>query len=78
MEAGELCNDCCKPRRTEVFIQWIAPPKNLCILNTVRAAKGNPGLAGGGGLIRDSQGTMMQAFMEKYGSCTSVRIVEFK
>lgn len=46
MENGELCPDCCKPSRIEVYLQWVAPPEAWHLLNTDGAAKGNPGPAG--------------------------------
>lgn len=42
------------------------------MLNMDGAAKGNLGPVGDGGLIRGPQG-IVEAFLERYGSCTSTR-----
>ena len=41
-------------------------------LNFDGASIGNPGKAGGGGLIRDSQGKWVKGYMRKIGMATSV------
>ncbi|MQM15378.1 hypothetical protein Taro_048323 [Colocasia esculenta] len=48
------------------FIRWIPPISHYC-LNVDGASKGNPGMCGGGGCIRDKQGVMMAAFSHYYG-----------
>lgn len=42
-------------------------------MNIDGTARKNPGTAEGGGIIRDARGYLLTAFMEHYGSCTSVR-----
>lgn len=51
---------------TDEAYQWM-------MLNTEKAAKGNPGSAGGGGIIQGPQGEFVEAFMERFGVCTSTR-----
>ncbi|KAL6524492.1 hypothetical protein OROHE_016163 [Orobanche hederae] len=36
-----------------ICVKWIAPPPGVMKLNTDGCAKGNPGLAGAGGVLRD-------------------------
>lgn len=60
-----------RPHRLEALITWVPPSDQWALLNTNGAAKGNPGPTGGGGIIRGSQGELVEAFMEKYGVCTS-------
>lgn len=42
-------------------------------LNSDWASLGNPGKAGGGGLIRDSQGSWVKGYMRNIGVATSVK-----
>ncbi|MQL77989.1 hypothetical protein Taro_010399 [Colocasia esculenta] len=49
------------------LIRWIPPDSGL-VLNVDGASKGNPGLCGGGGCIRDSAGKMLLGFAHSYGS----------
>lgn len=46
-------------------------------LNTDGAAKGNPGIAGVGGLIRGHRGEVHEAFAFNYGkrTCTSAKLM---
>ena len=43
-------------------------------LNTDGAAKGNPGPAGAGGLIRGYRGELFETFASKCGSCSCTRV----
>ena len=43
-------------RSIAVQVRWIRPPIDWFKLNSDGASIGNPGKAGGGGLIRDHQG----------------------
>lgn len=47
-------------------MDWLA-------LNTDGAARGTPGQAGGGGLIRDTMGGFKIAFAASYGICSAYR-----
>ncbi|XP_074290582.1 uncharacterized protein LOC141617299 [Silene latifolia] len=57
----------------ERFIRWNAPPHGWLLLNTDGASKGNPGPAGGGGIIRDETGNFCEAFKFSCGICSSMR-----
>ncbi|KAL2937362.1 hypothetical protein RDABS01_020811 [Bienertia sinuspersici] len=60
-------------RKEEIFVKWIAPPSGWIALNSDGAAKGAPGLAGGGGIIRDHWGRMVRAYSANFGICTAYK-----
>lgn len=62
--------------RQEVLIRWQFPPDGWVSLNTDGAAKGAPGLAGGGGILRDHRGGFIKGFSAKYGIGTAVGVVQ--
>lgn len=53
-------------------VSWKKPPPDWCKLNTDGASLGNPGKAGGGGIIRDSEGRWMKGFARSIGFTTSI------
>lgn len=53
------------------FISWKPPKENWWKLNTDGSSKGNPGLAGGGGVIRDSLGRWCSGFVINIGICSA-------
>ncbi|MQL74981.1 hypothetical protein Taro_007355 [Colocasia esculenta] len=53
------------------LVRWIPPLVDFC-LNVDGASKGNPGLCGGGGCIRDKHGTILLAFANFYGVGSSI------
>ncbi|MQL78237.1 hypothetical protein Taro_010679 [Colocasia esculenta] len=53
------------------LVRWIPPLVDFC-LNVDGASKGNPGLCGGGGCIRDKHGTILLAFANFYGIGSSI------
>ena len=57
-------------------VRWSKPILGWFKLNTDGASLGNPGKAGGGGLIRDSEGRWVRGFSRSVGHATSV-IAEF-
>ena len=59
--------------RREVYVRWIAPPMDWIVLNTDGAARGCPGLAGGGGLLRDSRGIFVKGFAAHFGVCSAYK-----
>ncbi|PKI49193.1 hypothetical protein CRG98_030411 [Punica granatum] len=54
------------------LIGWRMPSNGWLKLNTNRAAKGNQGLAGAGGLLRDDNGKWLGGFVHNIGIATSV------
>ncbi|KAL0443394.1 UNVERIFIED_CONTAM: putative ribonuclease H protein [Sesamum latifolium] len=48
-------------------IYWLKPEPGWVKLNTNGASKGNPGLAGAGGIVRDYEGKVILAFFEPIG-----------
>lgn len=59
--------------RREVHISWHPPPPGWYSLNTDRSAKGSPGQAGGGAIIRDHYGNVISAMMCGFGVGTTFR-----
>ena len=53
-------------------ISWNRPPTGWCKLNTDEASLGNPGKAGGEGVIRDCEGRWMRGFARSIGFTTSI------
>ncbi|MQL99123.1 hypothetical protein Taro_031842 [Colocasia esculenta] len=53
------------------LVRWIPPVVDFC-LNVDGASKGNPGLCGGGGCIRDKHGNVLLAFSNYYGAGNSL------
>ncbi|XP_077251044.1 uncharacterized protein LOC143890293 [Tasmannia lanceolata] len=57
----------CRPRiQKDCWILWKRPPKGTLKLNIDGASKGNPGEAGGGGVIRNEKSTVILAFSLYY------------
>ena len=61
------------PSRRETLIRWQSPPAGWKVLNTDGASKGNPGIAGGGGVIRGDLGEWICGFEESMGICSSMK-----
>ena len=61
------------PSRRETLIHWQSPPAGWKVLNTDGASKGNPGTAGGGGVIRGDRGEWICGFGEAMGICSSMK-----
>jgi len=56
----------------ETLIHWEAPPAGWALLNTDRAAKGDPGVAaGGGGILQGDQGEWIKGFAKNFGGVYS-------
>ena len=58
--------------RIVIPIKWSKPLPGWCKLNTDGASLGNLGKAGGGGLIRDSEGRWLKGYSRSIGHATSV------
>jgi len=54
-------------KRPKTLTQWIPPPKNTYLLNFDGASKGNPGITGYGGVIRNSQGIPLKVYFGSIG-----------
>ncbi|PHU04431.1 hypothetical protein BC332_25253 [Capsicum chinense] len=55
---------------TEMMV-WSIPISSRFKLNTDGCSKGNPGSAGGRGILRDENGQMILAYSEYYGECSN-------
>ena len=53
-------------------ISWKYPKDGWIKLNTDGCSKGNPGVAGAGGVIRDHMGSWIGGFAKNIGICSSV------
>lgn len=51
-----------KPSLNIIPVKWLKPLDGYLKLNTNGCSKGNPGLAGGGGVLRDRKGDMSMTF----------------
>ena len=56
-------------RRKVVGVRWHHPPVDFYVLNSDGAAKGAPGIAGGGAIIRDHRGGLVSAMAMNFGVC---------
>jgi ribonuclease HI len=56
-----------------ISVKWLLPPLGWAKLNTDGASSGNPGPAGGGGVIRDSRGDWVRGFSRSIGLASSVQ-----
>uniref|UniRef100_A0A2N9HP80 Reverse transcriptase domain-containing protein n=1 Tax=Fagus sylvatica TaxID=28930 RepID=A0A2N9HP80_FAGSY len=59
--------------RVPTPVKWKPPDLGWAKLNTDGASLGNPGIAGGGGLIRDPDGSWVGGFARAIGYTTSVQ-----
>nr|XP_027093583.1 uncharacterized protein LOC113713984 [Coffea arabica] len=55
------------------LVKWQATGRGILSLNTDGCSKGNPGMSGGGGILRDSNGQVLVAFSVYLGVNTSLR-----
>ena len=54
-----------------IWVKWIASPVNWYKVNLDRSSLGNPGLVGGGGLIKNDKGEWIRGYARAIGSTTS-------
>lgn len=66
-------NEMTSSRKREVLISWTAPPLDWAALNTDGAARGSPGPAGGGGVLRDCRGHFIRGFAANFGHCNAYK-----
>jgi len=59
--------------RSKILIRWHSPPAGWTLLNTDGASKGNPGRAGGGGVLRGDKGEWICGFGESMRVCTTMK-----
>ncbi|KAL0006134.1 hypothetical protein SO802_013695 [Lithocarpus litseifolius] len=59
-------------QRFLIQVSWSKPPEGWYKLNTDGASYGNPGKAGGGGLIRDCSRRWIEGFARSIGFTTSI------
>lgn len=72
IEVMQAFGNCSALNKADLHIQWVAPGDGVVKLNTDGAAKGNPGVAGAGGLIRSSIGTWLMGFQLHLGVCSNM------
>lgn len=55
-------------------MRWLNPPSNWFKLKSDGSLRGNPSLAGGGGLIRNERGEWVKGYAQAIGTMTSVAV----
>lgn len=60
-------------QKIQSFIRWQSPAAEWYVLNSDGAAKGSPGPAGGGVIIRDHRGQFISAFSANFGHCHALK-----
>lgn len=58
--------------RNKIQVRWLNPSSNWFKLNSNGSSRGNPGLAGGGGLIRNDKGEWVKGYARAIDITTSV------
>ena len=72
-EFYHLIGNCSKVKsRISTFIKWVSPPLGWFKLNTDGSSLGNPGMARGGGVIRNHVGEWVGGFSRAIDATTSV------
>ena len=61
-----------KPNRIQVQVKWCKPQPGWMKLNTDGSVFGDPKRAGGGGVIRNSEGEWVAGFVRKFGNVSSI------
>lgn len=59
--------------RIQTYVRWKFPHDVPYVLNCDGAAKGSPGPAGGGAIIRNQQGTHVSSLAANFGHCTAFK-----
>lgn len=60
-----------KQQRSTEFIRWKFPSAGWHKLNSDGASKGNSGLSGWGGIVREERGFLMYGFALNIGICSA-------
>lgn len=60
--------------KTSIPVKWNRPPASWYKLNTDGVSIGNPGTAGGGGVIRDCHGDWAKGYSRSIGNTMSVLV----
>ena len=58
--------------KTTVQVRWTSPPVQWVKLNSDGSSMGNPGRAGGGGIIRNAEGKWIKGYARSIGNTTSI------
>ncbi|KAK9984436.1 hypothetical protein SO802_033961 [Lithocarpus litseifolius] len=61
-----------KQTKAKIQVRWLPPSLNWFKVNSDGSSMGNPGLAGGGGLIRNQDGEWVKGYARSIGCATSV------
>ena len=77
LDRGKVLQNHHPVSRREVLVRWRHPEVGWVKLNTDGAAKGNPGAAGGGGLLRGHRGELFEIYAINCGisSCTRAELM---
>ncbi|KAL0430779.1 UNVERIFIED_CONTAM: putative ribonuclease H protein [Sesamum radiatum] len=60
-------------RQKAITVHWRKPQEGWYKLNTDGASKGNPGISGAGGILRDQLGKVIFVFQEPLGNATNTQ-----
>ncbi|KAL0444852.1 UNVERIFIED_CONTAM: putative ribonuclease H protein [Sesamum latifolium] len=60
-------------RQKAIIVHWRKPQEGWYKMNTDGASKGNPGISGAGGILRDQLGRVIFAFQEPLGNITNTQ-----
>ena len=72
VQSGLLLSMARRRQRLPRRITWVMPPSGCVKLNIDGSSLGNPGPSGAGGVLRDSDGTILSGFSTFLGSMTNM------
>ncbi|XP_071906092.1 uncharacterized protein [Coffea arabica] len=58
---------------SHMLVKWVRPSHGALKLNTDGCSKGNPGVSGGGGVLREASGRLVMAFSCNFGIASSMQ-----
>lgn len=73
LKDAEADQGCTRITKVQKYVRWKPPQIGWYVLNCDGAAKGTPGAAGGGGVIRYHQGTLVIAYHSNFGHCNAYK-----